>query len=79
MKLARQPKLPSFVKKKPGLPRRQPAFKIRLKKAPHFQYICVGGPFSGKTVWLTSAGTLPFAVDGYKGFYDRNMEWRQVQ
>ena len=36
---------------------------------------CVSGPLDGVKLCLSSGGTLPFSINGLKGFYDAQMEW----
>lgn len=45
--------------------------RVRAHQArvPHSRYECVGGPFNGQLLDLTSASTAPFTVGGVTGRY----------
>lgn len=32
-------------------------------------YLCIGGPLAGHTLWLRSASTLVFSLAGRRGYY----------
>ncbi len=36
---------------------------------------CKGGALDGHTLYLMSAGTLPFTLNGMKGYYNSFMDW----
>lgn len=36
---------------------------------------CKGGPLDGEFLYLSVGGTLPFSMNGFKGFYNRDMKW----
>lgn len=38
-------------------------------------YKCIGGPFDGSIILLDYPGTLEFFCNGFKGYYDREMNW----
>lgn len=43
-----------------------------IKSTPKYKYKCIGGPFSGQTLWLTPEGTtLVFQLNGWKGRYTK--------
>lgn len=42
----------------------------RYRATPKYAHRCIGGPFDGKTIWLTADGcAVPFSLKGYKGRY----------
>ena len=36
-----------------------------------FEFVCVGGPFSGEKLKLREPSTLPFCLNGFRGRYIR--------
>ena len=51
---------------------------MRLKKVVKRPHVMKGGPYSGKTLWLESSGTLTFTVHGQTGYYDKHNSWVPV-
>jgi len=50
--------------------------KSATKRKPRkFKMQCIGGPFDGEKIPLTTGGTLPFKVYSFCGMYNSKMEW----
>lgn len=49
---------------------RKPALKKKLE--------CKGGALSGHTLYLSTAGTMPFSLNGRRGFYNSDMNWVEL-
>ena len=56
--------------------KRKLAHQMPRKTAKKHTFKCVGGPYDGKTLFLTDGVTAVFTVGGNKGRYN-NGEWQQ--
>lgn len=61
------------------LAKRPPLRRARVAPNKTALYAATGGPYNGKMLLLSSPGTLPFTVDGYHGYYNHYMEWRNTK
>ena len=51
-----------------------PIAKRKLSAA-KTNFKCKGGALDGQYLYLTTAGTVTFELNGQKGYYNNEMEW----
>jgi len=72
----------SICTRKPSNMSAKPDFASRRKSAVKRKFLsrfkCSDGALAGHTLYLSCAGTMPFTLNGVKGFYNNVMEWVQL-
>lgn len=59
---------PSLVTQRKKVVKRQAKTKMK----------CKGGLLNGESLYLSTAGTMPFSIGGIKGFYNHLMNWVEL-
>lgn len=49
--------------------------KAAVKSKAKTKMKCKGGALDGETLFLSTAGTMAFSLNGVKGYYNHLMEW----
>lgn len=63
---------PTNMSRAPNLVTQRARQRIGRRKSPKK---CIGGALDGHTLYLMSAGTLAFTLNGMRGFYNKEMKW----
>jgi hypothetical protein len=66
---------PSNMSRAPNLVTQRARQRIGRRKTAER---CNGGALDGHTLYLMSAGTLPFTLNGMRGYYDSFMKWVEL-
>ena len=52
--------------------------KRQVKSKRKFKFTCNDGPLKGQSLYLSVAGTFIFSMQGFRGFYNFEMDWVNV-
>lgn len=52
--------------------------RTRLRPVKKSAFKCNGGAIDGHILYMSSAGTMVFTLNGVKGYYDLQMKWVQL-
>lgn len=63
---------PTNLSRAPNLITQRARQRMSRKKAKH---LCIGGALDGHMLCLMTSGTLPFTLNGMRGFYNNEMKW----
>ena len=66
---------PRNMASRPNLISRMKASSKRAHKSANK---CLGGILDGHTLYLSTAGTMPFSIGGIKGYYNNEMKWCEL-